>query len=95
MSHFSLESVFPIGSKIRPEGFSENSLYFCYNQISFSNKLFPITFKRKRRREDEREGDPVVGGEKKDGGKKGVNVNKTLISFQNVPSFSFLYLLIF
>ena len=51
--------------------------------------------KRKRRGEDEREGGPVVGGEKKDGGKKGVNFNKTLISFQNVSSFSFLYLLIF
>ena len=70
MSHFSLESVFSIGSKIRPESFSENSLYFCYNQISFSNKLCPITFK-KRRGEDEREGGPIVGGEKKDGGKKG------------------------
>lgn len=94
MSHFSLESVFSIGSKIRPEGFSENSLYFCYNQISFSNKLCPITFK-KRRGEDEREGGPIVGGEKKGGGKKGVNFNKTLISFPKVSSFSFPYLLVF
>ena len=59
--------------------------------LSFSG----LKLKRKRRGEDEREGGPVVGGEKKDGGKKGVNFNKTLISFQNVSSFSFLYLLIF
>ena len=79
MSHFSLESVFPIGSKIRP-GFSENSLLLSSS---------------KTKKEDEREGGPVVGEERKDGGKKGVNFNKTFISFQKVSSFSFPYLLFF
>lgn len=67
MSHFSLESVFPIGSKIRPEGFSENSLYFCYNQISFSNKLFPITFKKKKKEGGRWKGRRSSSGRRKEG----------------------------
>lgn len=55
---------------------------------------YALSPSKKMRGEDERKGGPIVGGEKEDGGKKGVNFNKTLISFPKVSSFSFPYLLI-
>lgn len=57
-----LSQYFPQAPKSDQKVLVKNSLYFCYNQISFSNKLCPITFKNEG--EDEREGGPIVGGEK-------------------------------